>query len=63
MNAKKAKLLRVHAQEMTLGKPARAYLRHNTTKAIIVHPECTRGVYRHLKRLVKSGVKPWKPAL
>lgn len=68
MNAKTCKRLRKIARARTVGKPAMAYAMGNRTRLVnsrgelvsihdtfIVHPACTRGVYRDLKRQQRKG--------
>lgn len=58
MNAKVCKLLRRAAEKVTVGKPAVQYLRATGSVhrfEIRVTEDCTRGVYRRLKRMARKG--------
>ena len=51
MNEKKAKALRRQARLRSAGEPKTTYMRHPQNQgSIVVHPKCTRWVYRQLKR-------------
>jgi len=57
MNAKKAKVLRRHAREQTVGQPDRQLVVTKTNKTTVInHPQSTRGFYRHLKKGYKQGL-------
>lgn len=49
MRRTKAKIIKQIALAATVGRPAVAYVK-TRRKAIQLHPQCTRAMYRHLKR-------------
>jgi len=59
MNAKVCKSLRALARANTVGEPHEVYRVKPGSKSgsptTQVHPSCTKGVYRHLKKLVRKG--------
>jgi hypothetical protein len=54
MRGKKATMLRRLAEEQTQGAPSRNYKKSN--QGPIIHYNCTRAVYNHLKKLYKQGI-------
>jgi len=46
----KAKRLRRDARDGTVGKPHARYVQHIKTGTVRLHPECTKSVYRELKK-------------
>jgi len=58
MNGRKAKDLREFAQKLTVGQPNVKYVHFMLGKSptgTVVLGECTRRVYKRLKKLYKSG--------
>ncbi len=54
MNGKRAKGLRSIAREVTIGQPEARYRRNSSSGVITLHPQCTRAVYKALKRRAKG---------
>jgi len=57
MNTKLAKLLRKKAKSLLGGFKPTEYTRNSNTGAVEVTLNCTRGVYREMKRAVKAGIR------
>lgn len=57
MNAKLCKILRKKAKEVLNGHKPTTYIRNSETGAIEVASDCTRGVYRHMKKAIKDGIR------
>ncbi len=60
MRGRVAKRLRSHAYMMTIGKPERVYgyrLVGKSPSGTIMLGDCTRAVYKYLKKLYKSGAE------
>lgn len=57
MNAKLAKILRRKAKEMLGGFKPTEYTKNSDTRAIEVTLNCTRGVYRQMKKAIKAGIR------
>lgn len=62
MNARVCKSLRALARANTVGEPYEVYrikpgypAGRSLVPPIEVHPSCTKGVYRHLKKLARKG--------
>ena len=53
MNDKKAKAIRTVARKLTVGKEDTQYNQSHGT--IRLTKDCTRGMYRHLKRIAKRS--------
>jgi hypothetical protein len=54
MRGRKAKFLRRRARAMTVGNPEKIYLRR--AGQVVLSSDCTRGVYKNLKRLFKRVI-------
>jgi len=50
MNGKKAKRLRRAAEQDTIGAPSVRYLQNKKSSQTILHPDCTRRVYKDYKQ-------------